>query len=79
VAALFDPAASRADLISIQQQPGEDAIELRWRLEGKLNFFGGLPIKPYTGAWRPETLGGGAAAGRFRFAGNALFVVVCVA
>lgn len=52
VAALFDPAESRADLISIREDPKDDVIVLRWRLEGKLNLLGGLPIKPYTGTTR---------------------------
>lgn len=37
VAALFDPAVSRADLIS-SQVSGENSITLRWRLEGKLKI-----------------------------------------
>ncbi|KAG2433110.1 hypothetical protein HYH02_012813 [Chlamydomonas schloesseri] len=45
--ALFDPAASRADLISLRPT-GPDTLELRWRLEGSLKV-GGLRIKPYTG------------------------------
>jgi hypothetical protein len=49
VAALFDPASSRADLISISEDPSEGVITLRWRLEGRLKLLGGLPIKPYTG------------------------------
>ncbi|GBF97357.1 hypothetical protein Rsub_11004 [Raphidocelis subcapitata] len=49
VAALFDPASSRADLISIDANTGSNTIRLRWRLEGKLKLLGGLPIKPYTG------------------------------
>ena len=52
VAALFDPATSRADLISISEDPSDDVITLRWRLEGRLKLLGGLPIKPYTGALR---------------------------
>lgn len=49
VAALFDPAASRADLVSISTDAGSNTIRLRWRLEGKLRLLGGLAIKPYTG------------------------------
>ncbi|KAI8474812.1 MAG: hypothetical protein J3K34DRAFT_406682, partial [Monoraphidium minutum] len=52
VAALFDPATSRADLISLAEGPGGDEITLRWRLEGSLKLLGGRPIKPYTGTTR---------------------------
>ncbi|PNH11715.1 hypothetical protein TSOC_001413, partial [Tetrabaena socialis] len=44
---LFDPTASRADLISLRVE-GPDRVVLRWRLEGSLKI-GGLRIKPYTG------------------------------
>jgi hypothetical protein len=44
---LFDPATSRADLISIAVT-GPNTVDLRWRLEGSLKL-GGLKIKPYTG------------------------------
>lgn len=47
IATLFDPAASRADLISIRAE-GPSSVVLRWRLEGALQL-GGLKIKPYTG------------------------------
>lgn len=47
VTTLFDPAKSRADLISANVD--DDKIVLRWRLEGVLQLGGGLPIKPYTG------------------------------
>ncbi|KAG2488803.1 hypothetical protein HYH03_012603 [Edaphochlamys debaryana] len=46
--ALFDPATSRADLISLEAT-GPRTLLLRWRLEGKLKI-GGLAIKPYTGS-----------------------------
>ncbi|KAF6258407.1 hypothetical protein COO60DRAFT_1127701 [Scenedesmus sp. NREL 46B-D3] len=48
VAALFDPAVSRADLVS-SSVAGPNSISLRWRLEGRLKI-GNLPIKPYTGS-----------------------------
>jgi len=55
VANLFDPAESRADLISIR--PVDDqTIEMRWRLEGVLKLPGRPRIKPYTGATRCATL-----------------------
>lgn len=44
---LFDPAASRADLLAISA-PDDHTVVLRWRLEGALRL-GGLRIKPYTG------------------------------
>ncbi|KAF8060078.1 hypothetical protein HT031_005017 [Scenedesmus sp. PABB004] len=47
VAALFDPDASRADLVDAAVS-GPNSLTLRWRLEGRLKL-GGLPIKPYTG------------------------------
>ncbi len=51
VANLFDPAVSRADLISIR--PVDDrTIEMRWRLEGVLKLPGRPRIKPYTGTTR---------------------------
>jgi len=50
VAALFDPAASRADLISLEVEDPHTLV-LRWRLEGVLRV-GGLAIKPYTGTTR---------------------------
>jgi hypothetical protein len=39
VAALFDPATSRADLISLEVQDPH-TLKLRWRLEGKLQLGG---------------------------------------
>jgi hypothetical protein len=37
VAALFDPAASRADLLD-SSVTGPNSITLRWRLEGRLKI-----------------------------------------
>ena len=55
VANLFDPAESRADLISIR--PVDDrTIEMRWRLEGVLKLPGRPRIKPYTGTTRCSVL-----------------------
>ncbi|KAG2435909.1 hypothetical protein HXX76_007104 [Chlamydomonas incerta] len=53
---LFDPATSRADLISLRPT-GPDTLELRWRLEGSLKV-GGLRIKPYTGTTLYTIAGG---------------------
>lgn len=50
VAALFDPASSRADLLGVEADAGARTVTLRWRLEGRLKLLGGRAIKPYTGA-----------------------------
>lgn len=47
VAQLFDPAASRADLISLDIED-DHTLKLKWRLAGKLQL-GDLSFKPYTG------------------------------
>ena len=48
VASLFEPAKSRADLISLGVE-NERTLKLRWRLEGALKVPGSPKIKPYTG------------------------------
>lgn len=48
VASLFEPAKSKADLISLGVE-NERTLKLRWRLEGALKVPGSPRIKPYTG------------------------------
>ena len=54
VAKLFDPARSKADLISLKVM-GPDTLVLRWRLAATLNVPGSPAIKPYTGTTKYVT------------------------
>ena len=51
VAKLFDPAKSKADLISLKAVDPQTLV-LRWRLAATLNVPGSPAIKPYTGTTR---------------------------
>ncbi|KAK9810415.1 hypothetical protein WJX72_010329 [[Myrmecia] bisecta] len=51
VATLFDPATSRADLISLEVKDPHTLL-LNWRLEATLKVPGSPKIKPYTGHTR---------------------------
>ena len=55
VAQLFDPAESKAELISLRAV-GEHSLELRWRLEAVLRLPGRPQIKPYTGTTRSAAI-----------------------
>lgn len=54
VAKLFDPAKSKAELISLKIA-GPDTMILRWRLAATLNIPGSPAIKPYTGTTKYVT------------------------
>lgn len=54
VSKLFDPAKSKAELVSLKVS-GPNSLTLRWRLAATLNVPGSPAIKPYTGTTKYVT------------------------